>query len=55
MVLGHSLRDRGAKAKLAALVTVDSVSSESIEELRVCTLRYMQERTLKLARLSTTT
>ena len=35
MVLGHSLRDRGAKSKLAALVTIDSVSSETIEELKV--------------------
>jgi hypothetical protein len=39
MVLGHSLRGRGAKAKLAALVTVDNVSSETIEELRVGVLQ----------------
>jgi hypothetical protein len=35
MVLGHSLRDRGATAKLVALVSVESVSSGTIEELRV--------------------
>ena len=35
MTLGHSLRDRGgAKLNLAVLVTVDSVSSDSITELK---------------------
>lgn len=36
MVLGHSLKDRGAKAKLVVLVTIDQVSSETISELKVC-------------------
>lgn len=34
MVLGHSLRDRGAKAKLVVLVTVDNVSAGTITELK---------------------
>ncbi len=42
MVLGHSLRDRGAKSKLAALVTIDSVSSETIEELRVGSAQILE-------------
>jgi hypothetical protein len=40
MVLGHSLRDRGARAKLAVLVTTDRVSSETIAELKVGNLEY---------------
>ena len=35
MVLAHSLRDHGTQKLLAALVTLDSVSSSSIEELKV--------------------
>ncbi|RMZ86185.1 hypothetical protein DV737_g284, partial [Chaetothyriales sp. CBS 132003] len=34
MVLGHSLRERGAKAKLACLAVIDNLASETIEELR---------------------
>lgn len=37
MVLAHSLRDNGTQKKLAAMVTTDSVSAATIEELRVCT------------------
>lgn len=35
MVLAHSLRDNGTKKRLAALVTLDSLSSGTIEELKV--------------------
>ncbi|RMZ89279.1 hypothetical protein DV736_g3498, partial [Chaetothyriales sp. CBS 134916] len=34
MVLGHSLRERGAKAKLVCLVAIENLASETIEELR---------------------
>ena len=43
MVLGHSLRDRGARAKLVALVTIESVSSETIEEIRVGHMQILEE------------
>ena len=36
MVLGHSLKDRGAKAPLVAFIVADKLSSETIKELRVC-------------------
>jgi len=35
MVLGHSLKDRGAKAPLVAFVVVDKLSTDTITELRV--------------------
>ena len=35
MVLGHSLRDCGTTKQLAALVTLDSLQSSTIDELRV--------------------
>ena len=35
MVLAHSLRDNGSKKELAVLVTLDSVSSSTIDELKV--------------------
>ena len=35
MVLGHSLKDRGAKAPLVAFVTVDRLAADTINELRV--------------------
>lgn len=39
MVLGHSLKDRGAKAPLVAFVVVDKLSGDTITELRVrCSL-----------------
>ncbi|RMD42551.1 hypothetical protein DV735_g2621, partial [Chaetothyriales sp. CBS 134920] len=34
MVLGHSLRERGATAKLACIVVVENLAAETIEELR---------------------
>ncbi|EXJ83870.1 hypothetical protein A1O1_07498 [Capronia coronata CBS 617.96] len=34
MVLGHSLKDRGAKAPLVAFILVDKLSSDTITELR---------------------
>ncbi|KAG6032322.1 hypothetical protein E4U41_007260 [Claviceps citrina] len=34
LVLGHSLRDGGTKRKLAALVTLDDVSADSITQLK---------------------
>lgn len=36
MVLAHSLRDNGARAKLVALFTPDTLRQETIDELRVC-------------------
>lgn len=35
LVLGHSLRDAGAKKKLAVFVADDSVSADAITELKV--------------------
>src|SRR5439155_1647081 len=35
MVLAHSLRDKGAKAKIVVLVTLDSLSADTITELKV--------------------
>lgn len=35
MVLAHSLRDHGTKAKLVVIVTLDSLKSSSIDELKV--------------------
>lgn len=35
MVLAHSLRDHGAKAKLVALVTTETLSAAIINELKV--------------------
>lgn len=35
MVLGHSLRDRGAKGKLVALVLLDRLAANTITELKV--------------------
>lgn len=37
MVLAHSLKDNGTKAKLVALVTLDTVSGSTIDELKVRT------------------
>lgn len=37
MVLAHSLRDNGTKARLVALFTPDRLRSSTIDELRVCT------------------
>lgn len=35
MVLGHSLKDKGAKAKLVVLATLDTLSADTITELKV--------------------
>ena len=35
MVLAHSLRDNGTKEQLAILVTLDSLSASTLEELKV--------------------
>ena len=35
MVLAHSLRDKGAKAKIVVLATLDALSSDTITELKV--------------------
>lgn len=35
LVLAHSLRDAGTTKKLAALVTLDTVSAEAIAQLQV--------------------
>lgn len=36
LVLGHSLKDGGANAKLVALVTLENLSQQTVEELKVC-------------------
>jgi hypothetical protein len=35
MVLAHSLRDNGTKAKLVVLVTLDTLQLSTIDELKV--------------------
>ena len=35
MVLGHSLKDKGAKGKLVVLATLDNLHAETISELKV--------------------
>lgn len=35
MVLAHSLRDNGTKAKIVALVTLDRLQPSTIDELKV--------------------
>lgn len=37
MVLAHSLRDNGTRKQLAVLVTLDSLSASTLEELKVHT------------------
>jgi len=36
MVLAHSLKDKGAKARLVVLVTIESLSASTITDLKVC-------------------
>ena len=43
MVLGHSLKDKGAKAKLVVLVTMESLSTEAITELKVSGIAQREE------------
>ena len=40
MVLAHSLRDNGTKAKLVVLATVDSLRTSTVEELKVLVLLF---------------
>lgn len=40
MVLGHSLKDRGAKARLVALVLIEKLSVDTINELQVSRFAY---------------
>lgn len=54
MVLGHSLRDRGAKAKLVVLVTIDRVSPEAVSELKVWIIERARRCILNNDRLCTT-
>jgi hypothetical protein len=35
MVLGHSLKDRGAKAKLVAFILVDKLAATTVTDLKV--------------------
>ena len=35
-VLAHSLRDAGTKKQLAILVTLDTLSADTLTELKVC-------------------
>lgn len=35
MVLGHSLRDRGAKARLVACVLIEKLAQDTITQLQV--------------------
>ena len=35
MVLGHSLKDKGASARLVVLATLDTLSASTITELKV--------------------
>lgn len=35
MVLGHSLRDTGAKGKLVVLAVLDNLSGDAVTELKV--------------------
>lgn len=35
MVLGHSLRDHGTKKQLVAFVTLDSLQTSTLDELKV--------------------
>jgi hypothetical protein len=35
MVLGHSLKDKGAKARLVVLAVIENLSAATITELRV--------------------
>lgn len=39
MVLGHSLKDNGTQKQLVALVTLDTVSAATIDELKVRSVR----------------
>lgn len=55
MVLGHSLKDRGAKAPLVAFVLIEKLSSDTITELRVCSPPQMACTATNASRRSTMT
>lgn len=40
MVLGYSLKDKGAKARLVVLATIDNLSASTISELKVILCTY---------------
>ena len=44
MVLAHSLRDNNTKKQLAILVTLDSLSASTLEELKVHDQVLLQRR-----------
>ena len=44
VVLAHSLRDNGTKKQLAILVTLDSVSAATIDELKVNLINAFKKR-----------
>lgn len=48
MVLAHSLRDNGTKKQLAILVTLDSLSASTLEELKV----YPQVKSMQMTLLT---
>jgi hypothetical protein len=39
-VLAHSLRDGGTKKKIAALITLDTLSPEAVTELKVKKFKF---------------
>ena len=49
MVLAHSLKDNGTKKQLAALVTLDTLQSSTIDELKVH-LEYLEMEEEELIR-----
>ena len=49
MVLGHSLRDSGTSKELVALVTLDTLSVEVIDELKVIDKPQCESRCLQHA------
>ena len=55
MVLGHSLKDKGAKGKLVVLATLENLSGDSITELKVAPTYLLLCLETNYRRLSTTT
>ena len=46
MVMGHSLKDRGASARLVVLATLDNLSPSAITELKACLMHGASYRLL---------
>lgn len=44
VVLAHSLRDNGTKAKLVVFVTPENLQESTVEELKVCDYNFLQFR-----------